>query len=144
MSLDQGLYPQPRGSFPQEGLGSFDFLKQGYLIHNEFTQASKSITYKSSDDGRSSPNQLQNKRLGQIYKIFPKGSDDNQEEEDHKLSDHIDDGPYQPQRFLVRVVALNGIKAYKIQEVWQEIKCLVAVQSQTQSIVPIQGVHFKE
>ena len=83
MGLDQGLHPSRRGSYAPDGLSSFDFLKQGYLINNEFTQASKPITFKGPDEGRYSSH-LQNKKLGSIYKIFPKGSEDNQEEEDFK------------------------------------------------------------
>lgn len=87
MGLEQNLYPSRRGTYHPDTLSSFDFLKQGYLINNEFIQASKPITYKGSDDGRVTPNQRQNKRLGSIYKIFPKGSEDHQDEEDYKIND---------------------------------------------------------
>lgn len=56
MGLDQSLHASRRVALAPDGLSSFDFLKQGYLINNEFTQASKPITYKGPDEGRF-PNQ---------------------------------------------------------------------------------------
>lgn len=66
-----------------------DFLKQqGYLIFNEFVVSSKPIfcsNYKIEDNKSSnSISKDRNKKLGHIFKIYPKGSEPNEvkDEED--------------------------------------------------------------
>ena len=53
-------------------------------------------------------------------------------------------GPRNQNRLLVRVINLDRIKQYKIQEIVQEARQIVGIQNQTSQLLQIEGIYFNE
>ena len=115
-------------------MANFEFIKQGNFIYREYIQASIPSFQDEQKSGR----------LGQIFKIIKMHASNSP-----TLSDTFNDsqsGHLQMQNvpLLSRMIELDRIKSYKIQEILQEANLLYSFTTRTNCLAPIRGVYFDE
>lgn len=103
-----------------ENLHSFEFIKNGYQINKEHLQASSPVVFENQGN--------QPKILGQIYRMFQKQPDNDLES--------MNDSQYSiNNKLLARVIKLDHIKPYKIQEILQEASFFWHILSETNQML---------